>query len=177
MPRGLLSPHRATKPPFIIHLFVSSPSPKGKSCLCSPDFIYFPLWREMAICSPNISQVSLETSAQRIRSFGGCRWIHCSTPSCHHILSSSRAARTSLWEITQRSGDAPPLLCDKSQQEAWNWMEKVGSANVLSPFGNSTRWSRLFDRSAGTSDPEKNCCKSRRRFEHCPVRSMRSSSK
>lgn len=65
MPRGLLSPHRATKPPFIIHLFVSSPSPKGKSCLCSPDFIYFPLWREMAICSPNINQVSLETSAQR----------------------------------------------------------------------------------------------------------------
>lgn len=48
-----------------------SVSPKGKSCSLIPgNFIYFPLLCEMAICSPNISQVSLETKCTKDPSWG-----------------------------------------------------------------------------------------------------------
>lgn len=84
---------------------------KKNLSLIFQNFIYFSLLWAVVICSPNVSQVSLETSAQRIP-FGGWELIQCSAPSSHHIPSSVHIAHT---RLSVQQSYIFSFLCDKTQ--------------------------------------------------------------
>ncbi len=130
-----------------------SVSPKGKSCSLIPgNFIYFPLLCEMAICSLNISQVSLETKCTKDASWGLGVYSLLYSLLPPHPIKLSHSSHKSQWNYTvEQNCTFSTLWANPVGHLKLNG--KTGSAEytVLSLFwhlrsswdGNSTRWSTL----------------------------------